>query len=350
MSEALGDAGALRWLISGYYGAGNLGDEALLAGMLAGLRSRGARQLEVLSLDPRASAARHGVRAHHRLRGLLGALLRCDVLVSGGGGLLQDRTSVRSLRYYLGVIGLARRLRRRVVVYGQSLGPLSEAGRARVRTALRGVPLGLRDDASLALAEQLGLQAASVADAALLLRAPRERPRDALLLVPRGDQGVATAALAALARRVTDAGARVEALAFQPSQDGPAARRLADEVPGVRVVEAVDPTAVLDAMAAARLVVSVRLHGLVLATLAGAPHVGVSYDPKVAGFARRSGADHVDVPTTPADAEVLAERLLQRWHAPSLDRAARAGLLRSAEEGRDWLVWSALHGRSSASA
>ncbi|QRN79506.1 MAG: hypothetical protein JK586_14715, partial [Nocardiopsis sp. BM-2018] len=79
----------VRWLVSGYYGADNLGDEALLAGLVGSLRRRGARRLGVLSLDPGATRAAHHVVAHHRLRGLPGALLRSDVLVSGGGGLLQ---------------------------------------------------------------------------------------------------------------------------------------------------------------------------------------------------------------------------------------------------------------------
>lgn len=54
---------------------------------------------------------------------LLGALLRSQVVLSGGGGLLQDRTSARNLTYYLGVIRLAKLLRRRVVVFNQSIGP-----------------------------------------------------------------------------------------------------------------------------------------------------------------------------------------------------------------------------------
>lgn len=350
MSAAARDAGALRWLVSGYYGAGNLGDEALLAGLLSGLRARGATRLAVLSLAPATSAARHGVQAHHRLSGLPRALVSCDVLVSGGGGLLQDATSARSLGYYLAVIGLARRLGRRTLVFGQSLGPLSERGRRRVRAALRGVPLGLRDDPSLALAAELGLDATGVADAALLLPAPAERDRDALVVVPRGDQPLATEALTALALRARSEGSSVVAVALQPSQDGAAARRIAAAADGTRVLDADDTHAVLAVMAAARLVVSVRLHGLVLAAVARAPHVGLSYDPKVAGFASRSGAACARVPATSDEVAAQGAALLAHWRAPSIDLAACTSLRSDAEAGLDWLVWSALHGRSSTSA
>lgn len=347
-ADSAARAGALRWLISGYYGAGNLGDEALLAGLLRALRARGAEHLAVLSLDPPSTARQHAVRTHHRLLGLAPALLRSDVLVSGGGGLLQDTTSTRSLRYYLSVITLARRLRRRVVVYGQSLGPLSDAGRERVRAALPAVPLGLRDDPSLALASTLGLRAHSVADAALLLSPPPERPRATLLLVPRGDQPLANEALATLARRALAEGASVEALAFHPRHDASACEALAAAVPGVRASVVTDPGAALEAMAGARLVVSVRLHGLILATLARAPHVALSYDPKVAGFAQRSGATCHQAPDSAAASDALATSLEAAWRSPRFDDAARAQLLDQAERGVDWLVWHALHGHAAA--
>ena len=343
-------AAALRWCVSGYYGAGNLGDEALLAGMAQGLRARGVRRLHVLSGDPIASRAAHGLTAHHRLLGLPAALLTCDVLVSGGGGLLQDATSARSLAYYLAVIRAARALRRRVVVYGQSLGPLSLAGRRRTARALRGLPLGLRDAPSLRLAADLGLAAHSVADAALTLPAPSAATRDALVLVPRGGTPAATQALLALGRTALARGLAVEVLACQRSQDAPEVARLAAGLPGLRQLPNEPPEAVLQALAGARLVASVRLHGLVLATVAAVPHVGVSYDPKVAGFAERSGGPCWPAPTDAVEAAALARALAAALTAPRLDTAARAALLRDAHQGLDWLVAAALHRPSSGSA
>jgi len=343
-------AAALRWLVSGYYGAGNLGDEALLAGLVAALRRRGVERIAVLSASPHATRALHGVEAHRRVAGLPAALMASDVVVSGGGGLLQDSTSRRSLDYYLGVIGLARRLRRRVVVYGQSLGPLSEAGRGRVARALRGVPLGLRDEPSLDLARQLGLTATPLADAALLLPPPRERRRDALVLAPRGDQPLATEALLRLAEHALRQGGRVQAVALQAGHDGGEVARLRAALPAIEAPPIDTPAAALELLAGARLVASVRLHGLILATLAAAPHVGLSYDPKVAGFASRSLARCAPAPRSPAELNDASATLRAAWDQPHVDRAARHALLAAAEAGVDWLVSSALHGRSASSA
>src|SRR5690606_16223699 len=116
----------MRVLLSGYYGFGNLGDEAILAGLGSALEHRG-HQPVVLSNDPAGTERLHSFEARHRVRGLVGALTSVDAVVSGGGGLLQDATSARSLTYYLSVLRLARAFGRRTAVYAQSLGPLSDS-------------------------------------------------------------------------------------------------------------------------------------------------------------------------------------------------------------------------------
>ena len=100
-----------RILISGYYGFGNAGDEAVLAAILASLRRQVPEaQCDVLSIDPKTTTRLHGIPAYHRARPreVLTALRRCDLFVSGGGSLLQDVTSLNSLLFYLAQIRLAR--------------------------------------------------------------------------------------------------------------------------------------------------------------------------------------------------------------------------------------------------
>lgn len=326
----------MRVLLSGYYGYGNLGDEALLAGLVAGLRRHG-HEVCVLSGDPAATRALHGVAAAHRYRGLLPALLRSQVLVSGGGGLLQDITSARSLGYYLGVIGLARRLGRRSVVYGQSVGPLSPAGRARVARGLRGVPIAVRDAPSQELLAGLGRTAERVADAALLLEPPAtsdgaaptgERP---LVLVPRSGHDDLNDALEAAGRRLADAGVPLAVLALHEVEDGAAAERL-EHATGARRLQAADPGAALAHLARARYVLSARLHGLILAAVADVGFAGLVYDPKVAGFLADAAAPTL---TRPVDVERLVRLGLE---APPPDREALARLRRRAQDGLAWLA------------
>ena len=90
-------------VISGYYGFANAGDEAMLTAIIKSLRStETAVELNVISGDPVGTAARHRVASIHRFNPLeiVPALAGCDLLISGGGSLLQDVTSKRSLLYY----------------------------------------------------------------------------------------------------------------------------------------------------------------------------------------------------------------------------------------------------------
>lgn len=338
---------SVRLLISGYYGAGNLGDEALLAGLLPSLLAAGVAPV-VASLDPASTAVDHGVAAVHRIHGLPAALWRANAVLSGGGGLLQDATSARSLQYYLGVVRAARALGKPVAVFGQSLGPLSSSGADRVRRVLTGVPLGLRDAPSLELARRLGLPARAVADTALLVPRPPPAAADvagALVLVPRAGYPTIGGVLAELGRRHLAAGGRVRIVLVHPGQDDGEAERLRAALPAAARVPAATVAELTAAFAGALAVVSGRLHGLVLGAVAGAPVAGLAYDPKVRGFATSIGAPVADAP---ADGDAVAyaaatDRLTRFVAAPRLDEAAVSDAMQRARHGVSWLLDDVLH-------
>ncbi len=146
----------MRVLLSGYYGFGNLGDEALLEVIVERMRARfPAVELEVLSATPGVTAARYGVATAPRWewRAIRSAIARADVVLSGGGGLLQNATSLRSLLYYAGILREARRARRKTMIFAQSIGPLDVWGRFVVAAVLPG--RRSRDRARRALARLL---------------------------------------------------------------------------------------------------------------------------------------------------------------------------------------------------
>ena len=97
-------------VMSGYYGFGNAGDDAILDSIQQAIRAASDDvSVTVLSNDPELTRRQYGLDAIPRFRMLrvLHALRRGDVLLSGGGSLLQDTTSTRSLLYYLSVIRAA---------------------------------------------------------------------------------------------------------------------------------------------------------------------------------------------------------------------------------------------------
>src|SRR5437868_5165563 len=155
---------AARITISGYYGCGNTGDEAVLAGILSAFQERagiGSSSFTVLSQDPAATMRQHGTNAVPRMgrSGVRRAIQHSDLFISGGGSLLQDTTSLRSLFYYLWIIRTARSVGRPVMIYGQGMGPLRRPiSRMLTRSVLNRVHhITVRDPGSAELLKRIGV-------------------------------------------------------------------------------------------------------------------------------------------------------------------------------------------------
>ncbi|NLU42570.1 MAG: polysaccharide pyruvyl transferase CsaB [Firmicutes bacterium] len=316
-----------RVVVSGYYGFGNVGDEVVLDSLVRWLRDAGnCEELTVLSSDPQRTARRLGAQSVYSFGpvGVIRALLRSEVLVSGGGTLIQDRTSVRSALYYLAILAAGLALRRRVAVVGQGLGPIRTwVVKALTRVVLsRADLIVLRDCGSADLLEEIGVPTSRVrigADLAFLSTAVRGERAEAeaaargpvALVVPSyRDKHSDRRWISSLASRMSEAvqGQRnIEVLAFQPadvasdSSDGPLRPRV------------VEPSLADQLVKGFSVVVSARLHGLILAVRAGIPGIALAVDPKIQYFAEETGLPWID-PSAHSPEEVAA------WACRSLDR------------------------------
>lgn len=151
-----------RILISGYHGFGNCGDEAILISMVNNLKSS-YPDLEMIALskDPEETSRIYGIKSINRINifSIIWQLLRSNLLISGGGSLLQDVTSTRSLIYYLGVITLAKLMFRPVMIYANGIGPIKRPiNRLLTRIILNRVNIiTLRDEDSSLLLRNIGI-------------------------------------------------------------------------------------------------------------------------------------------------------------------------------------------------
>ncbi len=325
-------------LICGYYGFGNLGDEALLSGLLSGLKDQ--HDITVLSGNPDATENLHEVKAVHRYKSLFSAILNCDAVISGGGGLLQNKTSNRSLFYYLAVLRIAKLFKKKTFVFGQSIGPLNEQGQAWLKSSLKGVNVAVRDKSSQDLLASLDIKSECFADCALLLKnetvpttttlpasntsAPTEQKP--IMLIPRGGYPVMESGLLAIAEQLQNRSEDVIALTIQKDEDQATIDKLIEIIPSLKVYEATTPYEVLKVMEHARLVISIRLHGLILAAKAGVPIMGIVYDPKVAAFLDEANAVEIILPVTTT---LDLDQTLSVTAIEALSNKANAGI--------DWL-------------
>ncbi len=359
----------MRFLISGYYGFANLGDEALLAIIVAQLKSRYPfAEIDVLSAQPDATAHELGVEATPRWEqsAIRRAVDRADIVLSGGGGLLQNATSLKSLIYYAGIIRTAIHARRKTMVFAQSVGPLDFWGKQTVRECCRGLSAAtVRDEISRELFVPLvpGTSVERTADPVFLYDPPdgeQSVPEglgaesDPLVVVCVRKTANWNDGIAALAAAVDELaerhGARTAFIPFGGLADAEAATmviRKCRSRPMLVPLEGID--AVAAALSRAKLVIGVRLHALILAIRFGVPFLAVPYDPKVRGLCEDIGYPLAPLWTpgarsTPQQAaELAAEAWSRRTQLAALLRDAALQMRVKAE--RNFEVLATLAGR-----
>jgi polysaccharide pyruvyl transferase CsaB len=325
-----------RFLLSGYYGFGNLGDEALLSVIVGELRRRHAHcEINVLTGDVTGTARSYGVDVTPRadLRAVRRAIGAADVVISGGGGLLQNATSLRSLLYYAEIIRLAVAAKKPAMIFAQSIGPLDFWGKAVVRRFCRGVARAtVRDERSRRLLQPLvaGTPVERTADPVFLFApgdAPLDlsseglEPSDPLVIVSvrrwRGADRTAAAIATAVDRLAEVYGARI---AFLPLGGAPDAEVSTVVIRRCRSNPVLLPNYSLpqaaQVIARSRLVIGMRLHALIIAARLGVPFTALPYDPKVGALLEelRYPLEPLFVPGSdvPSDAEI-ERRIDEVW-------------------------------------
>jgi len=337
-----------RVVLAGYYGFGNLGDEVLLEVMLRWLRQFPGVAPCVLSGDPEHTRRHYGVRAVARLGvgAFAKSFLGAKALVFGGGGILQDATSRRSLLYYTGLIRMAQALGVPVMMLGQGLGPLSARGQSRVSEALRRVSyISVRDRQSFDMLRGWGVAKRHLgADLAFCLPTPPEpeegaKPLLGLALVPPPE-----AQREAVLQRVSNAVTEVcEAFELSPiflagnRRDLGFGVALSQRLPQLTVLPIGQdaPEKHLALLSGFNVIWGSRMHVLALAAVAGVPFVGLSYDPKVDHLISQLN-QHLVQPldswplsqAQPADLAKATGRLLKGFHRSRQELRQAAALQR----------------------
>lgn len=149
-------------IISGYYGFDNSGDDAILMAIIDNLRSiRQDLRIVILSKKPDKTKSAYGVDAVDRfnLFEVLRVMKNAKLFINGGGTLITDITSTRSLMYYLATIHLAKKMGLKVMLYANGIGPVSgKINRMLTSLVINQVDvITLREDASQNELDSLGI-------------------------------------------------------------------------------------------------------------------------------------------------------------------------------------------------
>jgi len=301
-------------VISGYYGFANAGDEAMLAAIIKALHSKDrSLELTVISGNPETTKKVHKVSSIHRFSPLeiFTAMRKADLLISGGGSLLQDVTSKRSLLYYLAILTMGMVLRKKVMLYAQGIGPIKSSFMRRLtKYVCSSVDIiTVRDRDSLYELRRIGVPDSKVhltADAVMTLsQEPKEFGRKLLdkFYVPQNKMLIAIAVrkwreddsylleiAKAADRLIDDRNAHIVLLPLQYPLDVEACRRvqqmMVNKLESTVLAADCDTEEFLSLIGNFNLLIGMRLHALIFSAVMGVPFVAVSYDPKIDGFVK----------------------------------------------------------------
>ncbi len=322
-------------LICGSYGRENAGDDAILAAIIQEMKEIDPYMpITVLSRNPELTRHTYRVDAIHTfaIPRWRHCMKKTRLYISGGGSLIQDVTSRRSLWYYLYNIRTAKKLGNRVMMYGCGIGPVIRENHQRLsaKTINRYVDaVTLREPDSLEELRRMGVSRPEIylsADPALILPLPPREVADSALLghgIPldgayvcfalRNWQGMEDKLeeIRAAARHAYEHhGLTPVFLAVEKFKDPEIARRCMEglDIPHYAILDADGFESIISILSRMRMVVSMRLHALIFAAGQGIPLVGLVYDPKVSAFLRYIGEEQF-VPLDHLDRRNLCESM-----------------------------------------
>ena len=320
-------------VICGAYGRGNAGDDAILEAILQEMRSLDPDMpMTVLSKDPKSTRLTYRVQAVHRANfpAWHRAMHHAKLYINGGGSLIQDVTSRRSLWYYLHNIQTAKRCGCKVQMYGCGIGPVIRESHRKMAARVLNAnvdAITLREPDSLEELRAMGVDKPEIlltADPALTLRQAPEDQTDSVLLragIPPHGRYICFALRrwkgfeekAPLFSKAAEYAYRTYGLTpvfaavekhLDPGANQMAARGLS--VPHYFLNDAGSAGTIIGALSRMEIVVSMRLHALIFAAGQGIPLAGVVYDPKVSAFLRYIGQEQF------VDLEALTEAGLRQ--------------------------------------
>lgn len=390
----------MRILIWGGDSWTNQGDAAILAGTIESLLRRAPEaEVVVASGHPEVTRRAHGLPAVRRWTpAFFRSLARADLVLWGGGQMVQNESSRPFLLAQLLFVAVAVALRRTVVCYSQGAGEVRGTGsRWLARQVLRRLDLiTVRDGPSAGRLRSLGLPAASVvvtADPALALTPSGEEEARAAL----ARAGVGCPFVAIALRRWGHYSGGWRPVRFQRGATQPWFHRLCDDLaaaadhcagplglqplfvpmcPGgdqgdervahevlsrmahrdrARVLEEVPAPAVLKAiLGRAELVIGMRTHAVILGAAAGSPVVSLSYQGKGEAFMDALGLGEYALRVEDVDREGLLRLLDRGWSEREAIRRTIAqnmpDLVRRAEEAAELALGAATDRNASAPA
>lgn len=327
-------------LISGYYGFDNSGDDAILKAMVKDIKAYNDNvKITAFSNNPTFTKKIYDINAINRfgIKDVIKAIKDCDLFISGGGSLLQDITSTRSLLYYITLMKLAKLFNKPVMVYANGIGPINrKINRFLTRKILNKVDLiTLRDEDSEIFLKELEVENDSIyvtADPVFTLEPTKEEiilgifekegiPGDKPLVGVsvrnwRSAENLIDTVASAINYIIDEYNANVVLIPMHYPEDLDISNSILDRVTEEGSYILKNKYSVEDIMGITKrleMIIAMRLHSLIYAATQGVPMVGIVYDPKIEGFLKSIDMEHM-CPVKNIEYEQLVKNIDYVWN------------------------------------
>ena len=317
-------------VVSGYYGCFNFGDEAILKVLSQHLLEKG-HSVTVLSSNPKLTADQYNVKSVFKFDfiNVVLSILFSDILISGGGSLLQDKTSIKSIFYYLAVIFIALVLQKKVIIFAQGIGPINSfIAKFLTSKILKKCHLvTVRDIKSQELLESLGVESILISDPVFSLELPFNTPMNRVGIQLRYFNGINDQFLEKLALIINKYFSHKEIYiySFQDNLDSKICQMFMNILFNINsklrvkfqsnlsVDEVISDIRNLDYM------ISMRYHGCLIGAKYGIRTLALVYDPKVENLATSLDLPMIDARKSDINFEEVFSKLI------SMDRRILIG-------------------------
>lgn len=327
---------ASKLLLAGYYGFDNSGDDAILKSMVESIKKDShPYEIKVLSNNPKQTTREYGVECVNRFsfKELNRAMEKTDVFVFGGGSLLQDVTSTRSLVYYLSLIRLAKFHKKKVFIFANGIGPINSSfNRKLTKKTLDKVDvITLRDRQSLLFVEKLNVTNKNIyltADPVFMLDKADEDRVDAILELEKIKLGKNTLAISLrhwprsedlheiftqFCDNIVDYDIDIVLLPMHYPYDLDYLKKIKDKTVNERVhllKNKYQVEEIIGILSRCQISIAMRLHGVIYSAIAQTPTIGLVYDPKVYGLAKELNVDEY-ISVEDVDLDILNRLFVQ---------------------------------------
>jgi polysaccharide pyruvyl transferase CsaB len=304
---------------------GNGGDEALLATLLQMLPP--SVQPIVLSGNPEQTSTCYGVKAYPRRssQAVWSALKQSDVLIWGGGSLIQDATSALNPVYYGGLMGVAQWRGLKTIAWAQGIGPLKrKTTQAIARRSFAGcTAVSVRDRASAALLERWQIPFTLAPDPVWAMDSKRvpgfwNSPAPRIAVALRSHPSLTPQRLDVLIRALTSlrqaTHTHLVLIPFQPTQDLAIAQTIHHALPDhSEILSLPDPQQLKWVFQGVEMVIAMRYHALIMAAAAECRCFALSYDPKVSYLMDELSLPGWELEQMPTDASAIAKTWIEEY-------------------------------------